>query len=241
MAGGTFSTIKSFFGAETSGDAPKSALEMIRDGHERVQRLFEEFESSEGAERRRVVPNALRELVAHTAMEEEIFYPRLRRKVGADDPSMFDEALEEHHVAKVLIGELQNMAPGDERFDAKFKVLAEAVRHHIREEESKMLPRAEGTDLDLAQLGQEMARVKERVQRSGRARPRSERRQTARDGARASRSSSAAERRSPKKRANQPPRSGRTSKPARKRRARPVASGSRSKMRGRSRAPARSR
>ena len=70
---------------------------------------------------------------------------------------MMDEALEEHHVAKILIGELREMSPGDERFDAKFKVLAEAVKHHIEEEESELLPNAEDMELDLEALGEELA------------------------------------------------------------------------------------
>lgn len=38
---------------------------------------------------------------------------------------------------------------------SKFAVLAEMVRHHIKEEESKMLPKAKKADIDLDALGQE--------------------------------------------------------------------------------------
>jgi len=48
-----------------------------------------------------------------------------------------DGAEEEHHVVKILIVEIAQMEPDDEHYDAKFKVLAETVRHH------------EGTTLEL--------------------------------------------------------------------------------------------
>jgi hypothetical protein len=40
---------------------------------------------------------------------------------------------EEHHLVKLLIGELKRMSPEDERHDAKYKVLSESVKH-IEEE-----------------------------------------------------------------------------------------------------------
>ena len=53
-----------------------------------------------------------------------------------------DEALEEHHVVHLLIAELKKMKPNSEGFDAKFTVLGESVKRHIKEEEGEMLPKA---------------------------------------------------------------------------------------------------
>ena len=74
----------------------------------------------------------------HAAIEEDIFYPTVRKHVGKD---LMNEADEEQHVARLLIAELDANAAPDHRH-AKFTVLAESVRHHIREEESEMLPKA---------------------------------------------------------------------------------------------------
>ena len=59
-----------------------------------------------------------------------------------------NEAIEEHHLVHVLIKELKKLAPRDEKFQAKFSVLGELVKHHIEEEEGEMLPKAEDSEID---------------------------------------------------------------------------------------------
>ncbi len=142
------------------------AVEMLREDHKKVKGLFEEFEKAEeDDEKQRIVRTTLNELTIHAALEEEIFYPAVRELIEDDD--QMDEALEEHHVAKLIIAELQDMKPGDEHFDAKFKVLAESVKHHIEEEESEILPKAEEMELDQEALGEEMAERKTELQAEG--------------------------------------------------------------------------
>jgi len=78
-----------------------------------------------------------------------------------------NEADEEHHVATVLITELEEMDGRGDHFDAKFNVLAENVRHHIKEEESEMLPKAQGLDIDFVKLGQRMLHRREQLLATG--------------------------------------------------------------------------
>ena len=82
-----------------------------------------------------------------------------------------DEALEENHVVHLLIGELKKMRQDDDRFDAKFTVLAENVRHHIKEEEGEMFPQLEESDLDWAYLAEKATEARHhfstKVARSG--------------------------------------------------------------------------
>ncbi len=68
-----------------------------------------------------------------------------------------NEADEEHHVAKLLIAELDAMDGSESHFDAKFQVLAENVRHHIKEEEDEMLPKAQGVKVDFEALAEKMS------------------------------------------------------------------------------------
>ena len=51
------------------------------------------------------------------------------------------ESLEEHHIVKWVLSELDGMDPGAERFDAKVTVLIENVRHHVEEEEGEFFPK----------------------------------------------------------------------------------------------------
>ncbi len=78
-----------------------------------------------------------------------------------------EEADEEHHVAKVLIAELKGMNGTESHYDAKFTVLAENVRHHIKEEEGEMLPKAQKTRIDFTALGEQMLERKAALQREG--------------------------------------------------------------------------
>ena len=119
-----------------------NAVEMLREDHQKVKRLFEEFENAEGREKEQIVEKTVRELEIHAALEEEIFYPAAEEQV--DEKQSIDEAREEHHVVKLLIGELKKMTAEDERYDAKYTVLAESVKHHIEEEESELFPKLEG-------------------------------------------------------------------------------------------------
>ena len=139
--------------------------EMLREDHQKVKDLFEEFEHAEEEdEKLRIVRTALTELEIHATLEEEIFYPAVRAQIEEEDEDTMDEALEEHHVAKFIMHELKDMRPEDERFDAKFKVLAESVKHHIEEEESEILPKAEEMELDHEQLAKEMMERKQELQ-----------------------------------------------------------------------------
>jgi hypothetical protein len=74
---------------------------------------------------------------------------------------LMDEAQEEHRVAKTLILDLSS--GNDEHFEAKFMVLAENVRHHVKEEEGEMLPEAKKKKIDFAALGEQMMMRKEEL------------------------------------------------------------------------------
>ena len=139
------------------------AIAILKKDHDTVKGLFEEFEKAETPARKtKIVDHALTELKIHAILEEEIFYPTVRAHVGRD---IMNEADEEHHVAKVLIAELDTIDTKNDHRDAKFTVLAESVRHHIREEETEMLPKAKDLGIDFEALGQRMlARKKELMQ-----------------------------------------------------------------------------
>jgi hemerythrin superfamily protein len=145
-----------------------SATKMIRQDHKKVEGLFKKFEQTKGAQaKRRLAENAMAELEVHAALEEEIFYPAVKREV--DDGSLVQEALEEHQTVKQLISELRGMEEADDEFESQFSELVENVQHHVEEEENEMLPKVEESELDLNSLGQQMSQRKQEMQNGGRA------------------------------------------------------------------------
>jgi len=113
-----------------------------------------------------IVNEALEKLSLHATLEEELFYPAVRQSIE-DEHGVMNEADEEHHVAKILIAELEEMDGSESHYDAKFTVLAENVRHHIKEEEEDMFPKAQTTNIDFEALGEEMRGRKEELLSQG--------------------------------------------------------------------------
>ena len=136
-----------------------TVFEMLKEDHEKAKKLFEDFESAEGRERGEIAKTAIRELEIHADLEERLIYPAIRAEVDTAD--MMNEAIEEHHLVHVLIAELKKLKPGDEKFQAKFSVLSELVKHHIEEEEGEMFPKAEECDIDWESLEASVMKRKE--------------------------------------------------------------------------------
>ena len=129
--------------ASTRGSRGPDALQLLIDDHDTVEALFKRFEKTgSGAKqaRQEIVTRVIEELSVHAVIEEQAFYPAVRTQAEKLNDDVL-EALEEHHIVKWVLDELQNMGPDDERYEAKFTVLMENVRHHVEEEESEMFPR----------------------------------------------------------------------------------------------------
>ena len=136
---------------------PQSAITILTRDHRAVEALFKRFEKTTPRAlktRAALVARITRELSVHAAVEETAFYPWLRR-AGTTMSDEVLEGLEEHHVIKELLAELAGMDPSEERFEAKVTVLMEQTRHHVREEEADMFPRAKKalTEQELQERG----------------------------------------------------------------------------------------
>src|SRR4051795_1016437 len=136
-----------------------SALDLLEEDHQEVDGFFDEYETLEDAgEKERMALKICLALTVHTQIEEEIFYPAAREAI--EKAELIDEAIVEHASAKQLISEIEEMDVNDELYDAKVKVLGEQVRHHVEEEEDKLFPEIESSELDLERLGKKMAERK---------------------------------------------------------------------------------
>jgi hemerythrin superfamily protein len=140
------------------------AITLLKDDHRSVEKLFKSFEKTGPnalKTKARLVEGMIRELTVHASIEEQIFYPRVRQDAQDLDSDVL-EALEEHHVVKWLLSELDGLDPSAERFDAKVTVLIESVRHHVKEEEGSLFPavRKEFGRPTLAAMGDALAAAK---------------------------------------------------------------------------------
>ncbi len=149
------------------------AISILKADHDAVKTLFKDFESAETTrEKSAIARRAILELKIHTAIEEEIFYPAVRKALKkaigkAETTELMDEADEEHHVAKLLIAELETMQASDDHWAGKFTVLSENILHHVKEEETEMFAKVRKLDLDLEALGAEMMARKEALKTDG--------------------------------------------------------------------------
>ncbi|PKO69808.1 MAG: hemerythrin [Betaproteobacteria bacterium HGW-Betaproteobacteria-16] len=139
--------------------APKDAIAMLKADHVAVSKMFAEYEKSRSvAKKRDLVAEICTALSVHAQIEEEIFYPAVKAKLK--DKLLVPEATVEHASLKDLIAQIEGVEPDGEMFDAKVKVLSEYVKHHVKEEQNEMFPKAKASTLDMVELGTRMSERK---------------------------------------------------------------------------------
>ena len=145
----------------------KDACDLLDADHKAVKKMFNEFEKlteSRGntREKKRMLADQIcQELTVHAQIEEEIFYPAIRKAIK--DELMMAEAEVEHMSAKDLIAQIQEMEAGDALFDAKVLVLGEYIDHHVKEERNEMFPKARASKVDLVKMRDALQARKEEL------------------------------------------------------------------------------
>ena len=138
------------------GPAPKDAVALLKADHEAVSQLFAEYEKTRSVPNKKaLVAQICTALSVHAQIEEEIFYPAV--KAALKDKLLVPEATVEHAGVKDLIAQLKGLEPDGEMYDAKVKVLSEYVKHHVKEEQNEMFPKARASSIDMAELGARLA------------------------------------------------------------------------------------
>jgi hypothetical protein len=119
--------------SKTKSKSSTNAITSLKADHQKVKGLFDEFEkANDRATKMTIVSEALEELSIHATLEEEIFYPAVRQEID-DEDGVMNEADEEHHVAKILIAELEEKteidfdALGEEMLGRKDQLMSESV------------------------------------------------------------------------------------------------------------------
>lgn len=146
--------------------APADPITMLKEDHRKVEALFASFgEARNRTQKQRIVAEVCAALKLHAELEERVFYPATREHGDQDDK--IDEAQVEHDTVTLLIRELEGAAPDSPFYAVKVKVLSHYVRHHVTEEEAPdgILETARKAGVDLARVGEDMARLRERLER----------------------------------------------------------------------------
>jgi hemerythrin superfamily protein len=140
------------------------AVSVLKADHQQVAEWFKQFQDETSEEtKQQLAQQICAALTVHATIEEEIFYPAFLDATGRTE--LHHEAEIEHEGAKALIAEIEELGPGDEYFDARVKVLAEMIKHHVNEEEQPdgMFDKAEQSDMDLESLGEQLQSRKEEI------------------------------------------------------------------------------
>jgi hypothetical protein len=126
--------------------------------HTHVLALFRRYRPGTSPGRKRaLISNACLALEIHATLEEEIFYPELAKVIGHDE--VLDKSEPEHDHMRHLIGVLRGGDPLDAGYDETVHELMRAVLHHVADEESVLLPRAEELmGARLGELGMQMTK-----------------------------------------------------------------------------------
>lgn len=143
-----------------STDAPQDAIALLKQDHRAVEALFEEFEDADESEQSDLATRICQMLTVHTQIEEEILYPQAKEAFGEQDDEMVYEAEIEHGAAKELIAKIEAGTPEDPEFKPLVKVLSEYIKHHVKEEEKEFFPALKETELDLKEIGGQLAQRK---------------------------------------------------------------------------------
>lgn len=137
----------------------QDATALLRADHKAVAGLFADYEKTRSAAiKKKLVAKICTELSVHAQIEEEIFYPAV--KLATKDKKLVPEAVVEHGTLKALIAQVEGLEPEGEMFDARIKVMFEYVKHHVKEEQGQIFPKAKSTKLDMHMLGAQLAERK---------------------------------------------------------------------------------
>jgi len=119
-----------------------SVTDMIRFDHSHVLVTFHQYTATSKPSVKKALAETICDaLEIHATLEEEVFYPVLRR-LNPDEP-VIQKSEPEHDEMRRMIAQLRDTKPTDERHDALLNELMRDVMHHVADEETVLLPEAE--------------------------------------------------------------------------------------------------
>lgn len=137
----------------SKGRPAMKATTLLETQHKKVKAMFKRLEGGR-ADPAPILVELANDLIAHMAIEHELFYPA----VEAIDHTLITESFEEHSLAELALKRLLATDPGDVSFKARVVATRELIEHHVKEEEEELFPKVEKKlgDEKLETLGKQM-------------------------------------------------------------------------------------
>lgn len=135
---------------------------LLRNDHEAVRSLFSRFKKAGGRThnggKKEIFEEIRRELLMHSQIETEIFYPALAATSSERAEEIVSIAMQEHGKVEKLLHEIGQMSPSDKQFEPKVLHLIDEVNRHIETEEEEIFDEARKNlpEYRLEELGLEM-------------------------------------------------------------------------------------
>jgi len=115
-------------------------IEHLRKDHEKQRSVAKQLKEAEASEVRSDLRDKMsEELLPHMAGEEASIFAYMR-DANAEAKEHALEAEQEHHIARLVLGEIMDLHLDSEVFSAKAAVLSELNEHHMQEEEGSHFP-----------------------------------------------------------------------------------------------------
>jgi hemerythrin superfamily protein len=136
------------------------AVTLIMNDHRLFEQIFEMLQSGAG-DRRKLLNECAARLTAHSHAEEMKVYPALAQADPSESAEVHHGA-DEHHQAEMMLLKLQRLDSRSQEFESALNQFIDAVKHHIEEEETEILPsmREKLDQPTLEQLGAEFERIR---------------------------------------------------------------------------------
>jgi len=112
-------------------------VDLVMADHREVERLFDILKNKPD-QRVLALPTVTALLIAHSRAEETEVYPAARAE--ADEQEEVAHSQHEHAEAEQLLERLDAMDPTSADYSGLVQELIDAVKHHVEEEESNVLP-----------------------------------------------------------------------------------------------------
>lgn len=118
---------------------PGNIIDDIIDDHREFEQLFAQIKSGDPRTRSEVVEHVIAEIVRHAIAEEQYIYP-VAREVLPNGDELVEHEIAEHSEAEEVMKEIEKTDTNDPKYGELVEEFIADIRHHIEDEESKLLP-----------------------------------------------------------------------------------------------------